>query len=143
MELQPKGDIEALVTVRPYKPEDKALVIATWLRGYYYGERAINEIEKDVFMKAYNKRLNALIDSGLMTIQLVCLKEDENVILAYSATNKDGTALHWVFTKAAWRKVGLAKKIIPVTINTVTHLTAVGRSLLKKHADVKYNPFLL
>ena len=143
MESTQKGDIETLVSVRPYKLEDKAFVIATWLRGYYYGEKAIGEIDKAAFMEAYNKRLNSLIDTNRMNIQVVCLKDDPEVILAYAALNHENTIIHWVFSKAAWRKVGLAKRLIPVTIDTVTHLTQIGRSILKKHGNIKYNPFLL
>lgn len=143
MESTPKDDITPLVSIRSYKPEDKAFIIATWLRGYYYGEKAIGEIDKDAFMKAYNKRLNVLLDGNKLNIQVVCLKDDAEVILSYAILSHDNKALHWVFTKAAWRKTGLVKKLIPVTIDTVTHLTSVGRSILKKHGNIKYNPFLL
>lgn len=143
MESVPKGDIESLVTIRSYKPEDKAFIIATWLRGYYYGEKAIGEIEKSAFMENYNKRLNLLIDSGRLNIKLACLKEDPEVILSYAVMSPNEKALHWVFSKAAWRKIGLSKKLIPATIDSVTHLTQVARSILKKYADIKYNPFLL
>ena len=144
MESQAKNNVAELVSVRPYKPEDKAFIIATWLRGYYYGEKSIGEIEKSAFMECYNKRLNGLLDSGNLNIQVAALKEDPEVILAYSVSGKDGSVLHWVFTKAAWRKTGLAKSLVPVTIDTVSHLTSVGRSILKKYGStIKYNPFRL
>lgn len=144
MELPQKNDVASLVELRAYKPEDKAFIIATWLRGYYYGEKSIGEIDKQAFMSAYNLRLNALLDSGKLDVRIMCLKEDHEVILAYAVLSKSGEALHWIFTKSAWRKTGLAKSLVPVTINSVSHLTSVGRSILKKYKEIiKYNPFLL
>ena len=74
-------------------------------------------------------------------VNTACLKDDIEVILAYSVLEATGmdTTLHWVFTKASWRDLGIAKKLIPANVTTCSHLTKVGRSLKPK--EWKFNPF--
>lgn len=139
-----KPDLNELITVRDYLPEDKAFVLSTWLRGFYGGERWIQEIEKKDFMSAYNSLINTAIQNKRFKFKIACLKDDNNVILGYVVMSHDETVVHWSFTKAAWRRIGIAKKLIPANIVAVTHLTTLGRSLLRsKLPNVKFNPFLI
>ena len=130
-----------LITTRPWNPDtDKPFVMATWLKGLLYGDSWFSIIPKDVFMPTYHAFLTQLLDSPGVEVTIACLVEDPDVIVGYSvATN---TVLHWVFCKKAWRKIGVARLLLPKTVSTVSHLTDLGRKLLPKLPDVVFNPFI-
>lgn len=73
-------------------------------------------------------------------IKIACLNEDPDVILGYSVMEGDHT-LHFVFIKEIWRKMGIAKQLVPKSVVTTTHLTKVGR--MAKPKSWRYDPFLL
>lgn len=134
-----------LITIRQYIQDvDQALILSSWLKGLYYGESWFSDIKKDSFMKVYHHILETALISKNITVDIACLKDDPEVILGYSVYSKSpkGSALHWVFVKDAWRKIGVAKDLIPSDTYAITHLTALGRSLWKeKFTDVYFDPF--
>jgi len=130
-----------LVVVRDYEPSDKNFIYSTFLRGLYYGDSWFTLIDKDIFMENYHKILTALVESPKTKIKVACLKDDKDVILAYAILDTSDTTLHYVFCKAAWRAIGIAKMLVPSTITTVTHLTLAGIGILKKRPEIKFNPF--
>ena len=136
------SELQKLVAVREYNPEvDKAFIMATFLRGLYYGDSWFSLMPKNNFMNAYKQVVSALIDrSG---VYIACLKDDPNVILGYSIVSKDGSTLHWVFVKSIWRKNGVGKALLPKNLKCVTHLTALGKQLLPKFENCIFDPFNL
>ncbi len=120
--------------------DDRSFILATWLRGLYYGNPLFKEIEKDVFMENYHRIISDVLDRATTTVRVAVLKDDLNVILGYAVFSSE-TTLHWVFVKEAWRKIGIASKLIPQSTDTVTHLTILGRKI--KPTAMKFNPFLL
>lgn len=130
-----------LVAIRGFKPDDYNFIIATWLRGLYYGDSWFSLIPKQVFMTRYHHIIEALLGSNKVIVKVACLKEDPEVILGYSVLSVDLTAVHWVFVKKAWRTIGIAKQLTPESVTTATHLTKTGLSILTKKKTV-FNPFL-
>ncbi len=130
------------MTIRDFIPSDKSFILATWLRGLYYGDTFWREINKSVFMKNYHAFLERFITSPTVRIRVACLKDDPEVVLGYAVLNTNLDAIHWVFTKAAWRKLGIAKALIPPTSTNVTHLTKVGK-IIKDKYKLEFNPFLV
>lgn len=133
-----------LIDIRDYDPSsDKSFIFASWLKGLYYGDTWFKEIPKNVFMKNYHVFIEQLLNDTNTVVKIACLKEDKDVILGYAVFNKAETVLHWVFIKTAWRSVGIMKIIVPKNIKTVTHLTKLGLSLLRKNQEVIFNPFAI
>lgn len=132
-----------LYTVRDYKNEDKAFICATFLRGLYYGNSALSEMNKHQFMEEYKKVIEALITSPKHVIKIAALKEDEDVIIGYSILSSDYFTIDYVFVKSAFRKQGIGRALVPQYPKYVTHLTALGKALLPKFPDCSYNPFKL
>lgn len=128
-----------LVATRPANANDKNFIFATWLRGLKYGNDWFNEIESTTYFSVYHKVLETILAKPETLVTVSCLRDDPEVVLGYSvhATGR----LHWIFVKKAWRSIGIAKSLIPDNIKTVTHLTTVGKSILKKYPEVKFNPF--
>lgn len=128
-----------LVVIRGYRPEDKHFIYASWLRGLYHGATTYSDVKKQVFMENYHKILEFILQRPTTEIKVACLKEDQDVILGYSVLGKD--CLHWVFCKKAFRGIGIGRDLVPAHINTVTHMTKTGTSIVKKKGW-EFNPFL-
>ncbi len=139
--MQEPAAKQDIVTTRAYHEGDKALVLASWLKGLYYGDSWFSLIPKDIFMKAYHALLERLLDAPGVEIKVACLKDDPEVILGYAVYTN--TVLHWIFVKKSWRKIGIAKMVCPAELTAVTHLTDLGKQLLRNRPGVVFNPFAL
>src|ERR1700686_3327393 len=115
-------DFNGLYDIRKGKDEDKNFILATFLRGLYYGDSFFSQVPKDIFMDRYKRVANALVNDTNTDIFVACLPEDPDVILGYSLISKDGKTLYWTFVKAAWRKNGIGKSLISQDIKYVAHL---------------------
>lgn len=123
--------------VRDVEPEDMPFIYATWLRGLYHGNPWWRDVDQDTFFSEYHKVIERILSALETTVQVSCLEEDPNVVIGYSVSR--GSVLDWVFVKKAFRKFGIAKTLIPDSINTVTHLTKMGK--ICKPDAWKFNPF--
>lgn len=132
-----------LYQVRDFKEEDKNFVLATFLRGLYYGDSWFTDIPKDIFMDNYKSVAESLVSSPKVTIKIVCLKEDTDVILGYSILSSDFQTVHWVYVKSIWRRRGIGSSIVPNYFTAASHLSGLGRTLMKKYKDAIFNPFSL
>ena len=132
-----------MIVIRDYRPDaDKNFVMATFLRGVYYGDTWFSLIPKNIFMNAYKKFAEAIVNNPKTIIKVACLQDDPDVMVGYSILSSDFSAITWVFVKAAWRKQGIARQLLPQLPTTVTHLTPLGKSLLPKFkTQVIFNPF--
>jgi len=128
--------------VRQYRDGDKAFIMATFLRGLYYGDSWFSLIPKDIFMENYKRVAEALLVHPSTGVRVACLREDPDVILGYCVHSTVSSTAHWMFVKAAWRKQGIARKLLPFEPTTVSHLTAAGKSLVfEKFPNCVFNPF--
>jgi hypothetical protein len=134
-------DFRGLYDVRDGKAEDLSFILATFLRGLYYGDSWFSLIPKAVFMANYKPVIEALLRKNV--VKVACLKEDPDVILGYSILSPDLSTIHWVQVKSIWRRKGIAKSLVPQYPIQVTHLTKLGLSLLPKFQDCQFNPFAL
>lgn len=125
-----------LIEIRDAVVGDEAFIFASWLRGLYYGDSWFSNIEKDHFMFNYHKVIESLLSQA--TIKIACLKEDKNIIIGYAVYRED--ILDWAFVKKDWRKIGIAKALVPDNIKVATHATKVGLELMKKK-KFEFKPF--
>ena len=135
------SELDQVCTVRDYVEADKAFIMATFLRGLYYGDSWFSLIPKDAFMDNYKKIAEALLEHRATTVRVACLNEDPDVILGYSVST--GPVLHWVFVKQVWRNKGVGRRLLPTSISAFTHLTTLGKSLMHKFPNSTFNPFLI
>lgn len=130
-----------LVAIRDMEDGDRAFIFSTWLRGLRYGNDWFELIESGAYYTEYHRVIESLLGLSNVSVRVACLKEDPEVILGYAIHS--GAKLHWVHVKTAWRGIGIAKSLVPKEISTVTHLTKVGKAILSKHPEVRFNPFAL
>ena len=134
---------QGLYNIRDGKANDLHLILATFLRGLYYGDSWFSLIPKNIFMANYKRVIEAILSNPNTAVKVACLPDDPDVILGYSIISKDGQTLHWVYVKSAWRKKGIGKSLTPETIMQVSHLSTLGKSLLSKLNSAIFNPFAL
>lgn len=131
-----------LIALRPMVDSDKNFVLATMLRGLYYGNSWFSEIEKSVFMGNYHRTLERLLAKDTTQVLIACLKDDTDIILGYSVLTPTTNVAHYVHVKPSWRGIGIARSLVPDTTKYSTHTTSLGLSILKKKS-IAFNPFLL
>lgn len=132
-------DKKDLIQVRGMYPDDWNFIMATWLKGLRYGNDWFGLIEAPVYYENYQKIVEKTLQAPNTVIRVACLKDSPDVILGYSVCS--GKTLHWIFCKRNWRGIGIAKSLVPDTITVVSHITDVGRIVLKNHPTLSFNPF--
>lgn len=137
------SDFKGLYLIRDVKDEDKSFILATFLRGLYYGDSWFSLIPKDIFMDNYKLIAQAIVNNPTNKIMVACLPDDKDVILGYSILGEDFQTIHFCYVKSAWRKNGIARSLCPQRPTRVTHLTGLGRELVKKFEKCIFNPFAL
>ena len=131
-ELIPKKD---LIAIRDAVAGDQAFIFATFLKGLRFGNDYYKLIDQDSYFKNYHQILTQLLIRR--QCKVACLKSDSDTILGYSIFS--GTIVDWVFVKPAWRRIGIAKDLLPVGINTCTHLNKLCKSI--KPPQWSFDPF--
>lgn len=127
--------------IRAAREGDLNFVRATFLRGLYHGDSWFSLIPYKVYMTAYHPIVEAIIARNFVWI--ACLKDDPDTIIGYSIVSRDASTITWVYVKAKWRKLGIARSLLPQYPTAVTHLTALGKTLLTKFENCIFNPFAL
>lgn len=134
-------ELSGVAFIRDYEPGDHAFIMASFLRGLYYGDSWFSIIPKNLFMGAYKHVAEAIVKSPKNAVKVAVLKEDPTVIIGYSILNRELDKIHFVYVKKDWRNKGLGKALTPLYPRVATHLTKTGKSLLSKYPDCVFNPF--
>jgi hypothetical protein len=126
--------------IRGPEPGDGNFLLATWLRGLYFGNNWIkNNIEPQTYFDYYDEVIKLILLRPTTEIRLSVMADDPDVILGYSVVERD--CLHWIFVKESWRKMGIAKSLVPSGIKSVSSVTDLGNKI--RPNNWKLNPFLL
>lgn len=141
MDTETKIDHSPVYLVRDLVDDDRKFITASFLQGLYYGDSWFSAIPLDIFMSNYKKALDALLANPGTVVKVACLKDEQDTILGYSILGNNYQTIHWVFVKSAWRKGGIGKALTPQFPTVVTHLNALGKSLLNKVSNPTFNPF--
>lgn len=141
--MEPNGEVvnkSALVEIRDAVDADRPFIFSTWLRGLKHANDYFELIENAAYFKNQHDIIERILNDFEVVVLVACLKEDPSVVLGYCVYKNE--RLDWVFVKKSWRSIGLARDLVPPGITTVSHFTKVGQSLLRKHPNVRFNPYL-
>lgn len=130
-----------LIEIRDGNEGDYNFIIATWLRGLKFGNNWYDLIDAKVYFPFYKTIINSLLSKKDAKVIVACLHDDPNVIIGYCVF--DPQRVHWIHVKVDWRNIGVATKLFPKGVNTVSHLTEVAKSIFLKKKHLKFNPFLI
>lgn len=131
----------SLYTIRSPNPDDINFILATWLRGLYYGDSWFTQVPKHIFMENYKKMATSILMSPGVKVKVACLNDDPSVIIGYSVVTADDEAVVWVFVKTVFRKQGVGRSLVPKAPKHVTLLTKLGKTLLPKLSNATFNPW--
>lgn len=128
--------------IRDAVEKDFAFIYSTWLKGLRFGNDTFGLIDQHIYFDRYHEVIEKILALPTTLILVACLADDPDTILGYSVVGPPGT-LHYIHVKQAWRRFGIAQKLVPEEVKFVTHVTKVGWSILKKkYPAAKYNPFI-
>ncbi len=130
---------DELVTFRMGTMDDAPFIFSTWLKGLRFGNDWYGLIESKAYFEVQHKLIEQILSKPNVTVRVACLKDEPNVILGYAVYA--GSRVDWIHIKKSWRGIGLVKDLLPNNITTVSHLTAVGRTMMKKRGNLTFNPF--
>lgn len=125
--------------VRDYVEGDKNFIFVSWNKGMRYSNDDLATIPVEDYNRRFQKVFDELWTNPSITKKVACLPDDHDVILGYAVYQ--GTILHWVFVKDAWRKMGIARDLVPGDIKTCTNLSPPGKFLAKKY-KIEFIPFI-
>lgn len=120
-----------LFKIREALVSDEAFIYLSWLKSFNFSNIYFKAINEFLFNTVYHRVIEKILKDPETEIKIACLPDDEDVILGFSVYNPTKKILHYVFTKEAWRKCGIAKALTDGPIETITHLTPAGLGFLK------------
>lgn len=130
-----------LIAYRDLKPEDEPFIYATWIQGYQGGQKWFRKTPRKIFWEKYKPVIEILLKT--QSTKIACLQKEPDVIIGYSVFKED--LVHWIHVKENWRKIGIAKDLLPANFSQVSHLTHVAYEILytqRKYPHIIFNPFL-
>lgn len=118
------------------------LVFSKWLRSLRFG----NPLFKRVYTKDYYKNYHTYIENLLKKpdsiIRLAVLTDDQDVVLGFSVSRED--VLDYIHVHNDYRRIGIARLLMPKDITTFTHITTTWLSIWPGNPNYKhlqFNPF--
>ena len=125
------------IVIRNGVVDDLPFIFSTWLKGLRYGNSYFKNIDKNVYFEHYKRIISTYLQQPISTISIDCLEDDKDVVLGYCV--RRAAILDWIFVKKAWRRLGIASKLLEMPVTQYTHFTEVGLQIAPK--DWIYNPF--
>lgn len=128
--------------IRGARDEDYRFVRATWMRGQYGGSKYHRHLEPSAYHKMQLKKVNETLLNPLNSLRIACDASDRDLILGYAVVGwqGDNAVIHWVYIKSAFRRIGIATKLVEdLKTNIVTNITDLG-NLIRKNKGFKFSP---
>lgn len=120
------------------------LVYSRWMRSLRYGNDFFKMADSDTYYQAYERYIQVLLRKPNTLVRLAVLADDEDVVLGFSISRSstEEHILDYVHVHKDCRKLGIARKLVPNDIDTITHVTKTGLSIWgSKFSHWKFNPF--
>lgn len=134
------GKPSDILLVRDAVPSDLNYVFATFLKGLYHGNEWYRQMDKETYFTESRKWLSMLIVEGAQ-IKIACLLDEPDTFVGYSILSPNFQTVHWVHVKKDWRKLGVARMLLPAYPAFYSHYTELGKSLAFKIEGIRFNPF--
>lgn len=136
---QPTYSILAFKAAELPKPY-VGFIFSYWLKSFRHGNPFIKKANPGAYYKHYHTYIENLLNKPDSTIRLAVLSDDHDVVLGFSVVRED--VLDYIFVQTNHRRQGIAKKLVPPGITTISHTTQLAtRIWQKKYKEIKFNPF--
>lgn len=120
--------------------DDLRFVRDSWFESFRRGGFA-PDIGFDVFQEGQRNLIHYLTEKPLSPVVVAFAEKTPDEILSWICFH--GPVVHYVYTKSAYRKMGLADNLLAIhgPFKFFTHPTRAGMKLAKK-LQLRYNPYL-
>lgn len=119
----------------------RTLIFARWKRSLRHGNDYFRLVRPDAYYTAYERYIQQIMRDGRTAVRLAVLADDHDVVLGFSVVREN--ILDYVHVQADQRKQGIAKALVPVGIDTITHLTKFALPIWgSKYPGWAFNPFV-
>jgi hypothetical protein len=105
------------------------MIAGEWKRSFRNGNKNLRETAQKSYIERYDRYIEHIFSKPHTRIRLAVLSDDHDNALGWSVC--ENTTLHYVFVKWDNRHLGIGMSLLPKNIETITHLTDLGRKLWK------------
>lgn len=131
------------VQIRPATDSDLNLVHKSWMRSYRKSV-AMQWVSDSDYNLGMQDRIWRIIRAPGTRVLMASPPDD--TITAFGFIVAGPAALHYVWTKEAWRRMGVARRLalecFPTQTPSLTHVTKMGEQLWQtKMPSAHYDPF--
>lgn len=121
-----------------YRP----MIMSRWLRSLRFGNPVFRKADSDTYYKHYNDFICNLMKKPDSKVRLAVLSDDHDVALGFSVSRED--VLDYIHVQNDYRRIGIARKLLPEGLTTFSHITLTGTDIWPKNPNykhLKFNPF--
>lgn len=137
-----------LVHIRGMKPTERNMVCDNWVRSYESAERP-RGVERDVWVRGHRRVVNQLVDE--CTVGCAYYTVNPNYPLGWIAYDIGRGLIHYVFVRHELRtEFGVGGMLIDLAVTEIdrpivfaTHVTRIGRAIIRRRDWLKYDPWAL
>jgi GNAT superfamily N-acetyltransferase len=124
--------------LRAPTPADKNFILATWLKGQYWGSTYFRQIPKDEYFRDYPATIISILSTPGAELLIACDRARPEWIVGFSVLK--GSALYWIHVRKDYRGKGIGRLLLGGhEIKTVKALTKIGRTIAMKKG-LTFNP---
>lgn len=120
------------------------MIKAKWKRSFRHGNDYIRLCDLKSYYLAYDTYIASILQRAHVMVLLAVLSDNHDIVLGFCIfeRNHHQGILHYVYVQKDFRKIGIAKMIVPTQIDIITHLTRTGLELWNsKCPKAIFNPF--
>lgn len=135
------------VALRAADARDHDFIMDSWLRSF---RSAWPEMRTGDYFRLQRRRIEQLLAMPMTAVTILHPEADRDLIVAWCCatrtTARDGSVIHYVYVREAYRRQGLATRLVQgegvLGILLGTAMTAAAAPL-KRRFDIRYQPHLL
>ena len=133
--------------IRSAEESDIPFIYSSFLNCIKYDSAVGLSVRKGIFFENYRTVIDSILRNENCNVLIACKPDETKVIFSFLVF--EPTIIHFVFVKESFRNFGIAKALFNQAFLdykgdvTITHRTQFIESLLRNHAQLVYNPFVL
>src|SRR5271165_681887 len=112
--------MESNFTIRLGNKEDLPFIFSTWLKSFRYSSSFAKEIDNETYYKFHQQVIERIL-SRSPSIYIACDQLHPDTVFGYIVY--EGPVLHFAYVKKSFRKLGIARALLPYTPDFISHLT--------------------
>jgi hypothetical protein len=133
--------------IRPVDELDEGYILSSWLRTYHHNSYFCKKIKKDIYYPHHEVILKGILSRPTTRVWIACNELYPEVVLSYLVYEEGPKqVIHWVYTKDAFKKIGLAKELfhhckLDPNQCYFTHWTYFVDDIIDHYPEMVYDPY--